>query len=222
MYALARGPLALGAFLILILGLVYQTVRFFALTRSASRQEASFRQQPQNSGLRHPSPKVQRRARMQRSVMGMEPAMAVITTVFHAALILTPLTVLAHAFLIQDSWGIRPPAFSEVLSDSLTFLVLALGGFLLYRRIRLPRVRSITGPMDILVLLIVLAPFLTGFLAYHQWTPYRPMVLAHILSGELMLVCIPFTRLSHALFFFLTRILLGSEYSFTRGRRNWR
>jgi nitrate reductase gamma subunit len=152
----------------------------------------------------------------------MEPAMAVVTTGFHAALILTPLTVLAHALLFEQSWGTRPPSAPEALTDILTLVVLGLGFFLLYRRIRVARVRSITTPTDIILLAVVLAPFLTGFLAYHQWMPYRPMVVAHMLSGELMLVCIPFTRLSHALFFFLVRICLGSEYSFTRGSRVWR
>lgn len=222
MYALARGPLALGAALILIAGLLYQTVRFFVLTRPASGSASPVVQQPRNSGMRQPSLHVQRKARIQRSVLGMEPFMAVMTTLFHAALILTPLMVLAHALLFEESWGIRPPALPEAASDILTLLVLGLGGFLLYRRIRLARVRSITGPMDIVLLAVVLAPFLTGFLAYHQLTPYRPMVVAHMLSGELMLVCIPFTRLSHALFFFLTRVWLGSEYSFSRGGRVWR
>ncbi len=222
MYSLARGPLALVAVLVLLLGLVYQAVRFFALTTPAARSALPVRQQPSSSGMHHPSPRIQRKGRIQRTVLGMEPAMTVVTAIFHAALILTPLTVLAHALLFEQSWGFRPPAVSELLSDILTLLVLGLGGFLLYRRIRLPKVRSITSPMDIALLIVVLAPFLTGFLAYHQWAPYRPMVVAHILSGELMLVCIPFTRLSHALFFFLTRFCLGSEYSFTRGTRIWR
>jgi nitrate reductase gamma subunit len=222
MYALARGPLALAAVLILFLGLAYQTVRFVALTRQVSRSRAPWRQQPGATGVRAGLRGAERKAWVARSVLGMEPSMTVVTTGFHVALILTPLTVLAHALLFEQSWGSRPPSTPEALTDILTLVVLGLGFFLLYRRIRVPRVRSITTPMDIVLLAVVLAPFLTGFLAYHQWMPYRPMVVAHMLSGELMLVCIPFTRLSHALFFFLVRICLGSEYSFTRGSRDWR
>jgi len=222
MYALARGPLALAAALLLFLGLAFQIVRFLVLTREVSRSKAPCRPEPGDFGIRARSRNARRKAWVTRSVLGMEPFMAVVTTGFHAALILTPLFVLAHTLLFEQSWGGRPPSAPETLTDILTLVVLGLGFFLLYRRIRLARVRSITTPMDIVLLAVVLAPFLTGFLAYHQWMPYRPMVVAHMLSGELMLVCIPFTRLSHALFFFLVRFCLGSEYSFTRGSRTWR
>jgi hypothetical protein len=43
----------------------------------------------------------------------------------------------------------------------------------------------------------------------------------HILSGEIMLIALPFTKLGHMLFFFLYRFLIGSEYSFVRGTRTW-
>jgi len=222
MYELASGPLALGAALIFLLGLVYQTVRFFWLTKPVARPARTYKPQPGSKTGLQPSHRLQRTAVVQRTVLGMEPGLVVVTTLFHLLLILTPLTVLGHVLLVDASWGIRLPAISEATSDLLTVLVLALGGYLLYRRISVAQARSITGSVDLLILAIVLMPYLTGFLAYHQWLPYRPIIVAHILSGELLLVCIPFTRLAHALFFFLTRLCLGSEYSFTRGNRTWR
>jgi len=221
MYELVRGPLALAAFFIFLFGLLFQTVRFYRLTKPV-RSSPAYKPQPRSDGTRHSLPSVQRRAWKQRTVLGMEPGMVVVTAVFHAGLILTPLTLLSHSLLIQQSWGVRLPAFPESLSDLMTLLVIGLGCYLLYRRVVLDRARSITGPMDIVLLAVVLAPFLTGFLAYHQWLSYRPMIIAHILSGELMLVCIPFTRLAHVLFFFLTRLGVGSEFSFVRGSRDWR
>ena len=47
------------------------------------------------------------------------------------------------------------------------------------------------------------------------------VMILHILSGELMLITIPFTKFGHMLFFFLYRFLIGSEYSFARGGRTW-
>ena len=75
--------------------------------------------------------------------------------------------------------------------------------------------------LALLVLLITVAPFVTGFLAYHQWFDYRTVILLHILAGEVMLVTIPFTKLGHMLFLFLYRFLIGSEHSFSQGSRTW-
>jgi nitrate reductase gamma subunit len=93
--------------------------------------------------------------------------------------------------------------------------------FFIIRRLFLARVRAISTIYDYIVLLIAVAPFLTGYLAYHQWFDYHTVIILHILSGELMLITIPFTKLGHMLFFFLYRFLIGSEYSFTRGSRTW-
>jgi hypothetical protein len=71
------------------------------------------------------------------------------------------------------------------------------------------------------MLLITVAPFLSGYLAYHQWFDYKIMLIAHILAAEVMLVVIPFTKLGHMIFFFLYRFLIGGEYSFGQGTRTW-
>ena len=84
----------------------------------------------------------------------------------------------------------------------------------------LVRVLSITGG-SLLVLLITAAPFLTGFMAYHQWGDYKTIVTIHVLAGQLMLVAIPFTKVGHMVFFFFVRTLFGSEFSMWRGRRTW-
>ena len=64
-------------------------------------------------------------------------------------------------------------------------------------------------------------PFVTGFWAFHQWPGFRFMGIAHILSGEIMLVAIPFTRLSHMLFSPFTRGYIGSEFGAIRHVKDW-
>jgi hypothetical protein len=64
-------------------------------------------------------------------------------------------------------------------------------------------------------------PFITGFLAYHQVVlPPKTMTILHMLSGELMLVAIPFTRLAHMFYFFLTRSFMGSQFALWH-TRDW-
>ena len=159
--------------------------------------------------------------RLSRSVAGTHSTMAVVTVTFHLLLIATPIFLGAHNTLIRDALGYSLPALPEALSDFLTFVVLACLGVFLFRRLFLRRVRAITSAYDHFVLAVTAAPFLTGFLCYHQWGPYMPLLTVHVITGELMLILIPFTRLGHALFFFLYRFLIDNEYSFGQGRRIW-
>jgi nitrate reductase gamma subunit len=115
------------------------------------------------------------------------------------------------------SWWTLPDA----LADVMTFVVIVCCIYFLVRRRVNPEVKFVTSASDFVILAIVAAPFITGFLAYHQWFAYPVMVIAHIVSGEIMLVAIPFTRLSHMIFSPLTRAYMGSEFGKVRHARDW-
>jgi nitrate reductase gamma subunit len=68
-----------------------------------------------------------------------------------------------------------------------------------------------------LILALATSPFVTGLLARYEVGNYSFWLLAHILSGELLLVAIPFTKLSHIVLFFATRAQLGMDYAIKRG-----
>jgi nitrate reductase gamma subunit len=54
-------------------------------------------------------------------------------------------------------------------------------------------------------------------MAHYQLGDYQLWLILHILSGEIMLVAIPFTKLSHFVGFFLSRAQLGMDYGIKRG-----
>ena len=85
----------------------------------------------------------------------------------------------------------------------------------------MPEVQFVTSASDYILLAIVAAPFITGFLAYHQWFGYKFFLILHIISGEIMLAAIPFTRLSHMLFSAFTRAYMGSEFGGVRHVKDW-
>jgi nitrate reductase gamma subunit len=144
-----------------------------------------------------------------------------VTSVFHVFLIVVPIFLLGHNILLDQSWGLSLWSLPELITDFLTLVILICVAFFLGRRLFLSRVRVITSLYDYAVLLVALAPFLTGYLAYHQWFNYDTVMTLHILTGEVMLMTIPFTKLGHMLFFFLYRFLIGNEYSFAKGARAW-
>jgi len=158
---------------------------------------------------------------VKNSLLGTHPLMAIVSTLFHSLIFIVPLFLLGHNLLIYESWGLSLFSLPEWFADALTALFVLIGLFFLLRRMIVPQVRIISTAYDYLVLSITVAPFLTGFFAYHQWFDYRTVITIHMLVGELMLIAIPFTKIGHMIFFFFVRILIGSEYSFWRGSRVW-
>ncbi len=143
------------------------------------------------------------------------------TFLFHIGLVILPIFLLAHNVLIYESWGISWWTVSEGFADIMTMIVIACCVFFFVRRIFAPEVKLVTFADDYFILLIAFLPFITGFLAYHQWLlPHKIMVILHMLFGALMLIAIPFTRLGHMLYFFLTRAYMGSDQGY-RHSKDW-
>jgi nitrate reductase gamma subunit len=132
-----------------------------------------------------------------------------------------PIFISGHVILFQKAWGIGWSALPERISDAFTIVIITACMFLFLRRLIKREVRYLTTPSDFLILAIVFAPFITGFLAFHQFENYRLWLILHILSGEIMLMAIPFSRLSHMLYGPFTRAYLGSEFGGIRHAKDW-
>ncbi|MEE9118599.1 MAG: nitrate reductase, partial [Calditrichia bacterium] len=153
--------------------------------------------------------------------MKKHPAMTIVSFAFHICLIITPIFLLSHIILWDESWNISWWSLPGNIADIMTFIVIAACIFFLIRRLKLPEVQFVTSASDYVLLAIVAAPFITGFLAYHQWFGYKFILILHIISGEIMLAAIPFTRLSHMLFSVFTRAYMGSEFGGVRHVKDW-
>ncbi len=216
MYEFVAGPLAKIAFLIFFLGLIWRFVYYVrGLNWQADRVAYT---QFIGAGVKGAA----------RSIVSwlipfgthswrFYPGFTVLVFVFHIGILLVPLFLLGHNMMLADAWGFSLPTIPESLADTLTVAMLIAGLFILLRRIALPAVRILTKPYDLIVLVIAIAPFLTGFLARMQVGDYNFWLTTHILCGEIMLVAIPFTKLSHFLLFFLSRAQIGMDFGIKRG-----
>ncbi|MEN8210151.1 MAG: sulfate respiration complex protein HmcE [Thermodesulfobacteriota bacterium] len=146
-----------------------------------------------------------------------QPLMTTLFFVFHVSLLTSTIFLNAHNMILQERWGFSIITIPNVVSDYLTIAVLVTACLLIIRRIKLPHVKILTKPSDYFILLVSIAPFLTGFLAFHQFGNYTFWMLTHIISGELLLIVIPFTKLSHSFLFFFSRAQLGMDYGIKRG-----
>ena len=135
----------------------------------------------------------------------------------HIGLLITPIFLVGHNVLMRERLGISLWTMPDGLADVLTIAVFVSVIFLALRRIALPEVRLMTTAYDYLLLVIAVAPFVTGFIAFDGAADDRFWIIAHVLRGEILLVAIPLTKLSHFMLFFLSRAQLGMHYGIKRG-----
>ncbi|OGR04588.1 MAG: nitrate reductase [Deltaproteobacteria bacterium RIFOXYA12_FULL_61_11] len=215
MYEFVTGPLALAAILIFFFG---SAGRIAAMLLLAKKDKVVYPYLNLHYGLRSLFHWV---LPFGARNMRMHPFFTVFSFLFHIGVLALPLFLRAHLVMWERATGLTAPALPEALADTLTVIVLLVCFFFLLRRIVSPEVRYVTTAGDYLLLLLVAAPFITGFLATHQWTEYRPALLFHVLLAELLLVLLPFTRISHMLFFPLTRMYMGAEFGAVRHSKDW-
>ena len=146
------------------------------------------------------------------------PVFGLVFFIFHAGLFIVPLFLAAHNILFQQAFGWSLPFLPDSLADGLTLIVIGCIVFLFARRLVLPEVRILSSGLDYFLLILTASPFVTGYLAYHQWGDYQFMMVLHVLLSEVLLILIPFTKLGHLVLFFFTRAFIGSEMGARRER----
>lgn len=216
LYNLAVGPLAWAAFAVFLIGSAW---RIGSMIRVARKKEMSSMAY-MNAGYSFRSIA---HWLIPFGTLGWKenPALTVATFAFHVSLLLLVLFAPGHAVMWDYCFGIGVWSLPETVADVLTVIAFACCLFFLYRRLMIPVVRYVTTPHDWAVLALVALPILSGFLAKWQVGDGLLMSLIHVLSGEAVLVAIPFTRLSHALFSPFTRAYMGSEFGGVRHVPDW-
>ena len=128
---------------------------------------------------------------------------------------------MCQPLLDMGSLGLSWPTLPDHVADIMTAVVILSVCYFAYRRLAFPQVAYVTSAKDFLLLVLVVMPFLTGFLAYHQILPYKFMITLHVLCGEIMLILIPFTWLVHMIFGPMVRAYIGSEFGGVRHAKDW-
>lgn len=216
LYQFVSGPMVWISLIVFIGGSLYQLIRLIVLVIRKEKFIFTYMswKYSMRSILHWITPFATKNWRL-------HPLSTIATFSFHICLILVPVFLLSHIILWDESWSISWWSIPEGLADFMTLVVIVGCIFFLVRRLKLPEVRFVTSASDYIILALVLAPFITGFLAYHQLFAYRVVVILHILTGEIMLMAIPFTRLIHMLFSPLMRAYMGSEFGGIRHAKDW-
>ena len=216
LYNFVTGPLAWAAFIVFIAGSLYRLINMLYLVNK--KEKFIFTYMSFKYSFRSIFHWITPFATVNWK---MHPVLTIVTFAFHICLIITPVFLLSHAILWDESWNISLWSLPDGVADIMTLIVVGSCIFFLIRRLVSPEVQYVTSASDYVILAIVAAPFITGFIAYHQWVNYQFFMILHIISGEIMLVAIPFTRLSHMLFSPFTRAYMGSEFGGVRNAKDW-
>ena len=151
------------------------------------------------------------------------PVFTILGYMFHICLIVVPIWFSGHISLWEESrfeWSWTP--IPDGLADWMTLIFLAIALFFLLRRIISADIRLLSTFSDYLLIVVVALPFITGYFLTHGTVDNigflgENIQLIHMLTGELMLILIPFTKLSHFVLFFFSRGATAIEF----GRRGY-
>jgi nitrate reductase gamma subunit len=142
---------------------------------------------------------------------------SIASILFHVGIILVPIFLIEHVALWHRGLGISWPTISQSLADGLTLLALVMIVALLIGRLSNRTARALTRGQDMVLLVLISLPFVSGFLASHPLinpVNYHAMMLIHVISANLIMCLVPFTKLCHSVILPLTQIVAEVGWHF--------
>jgi len=202
----ARGPGLAYATVIMVFGLTLRVIEVLSLGRP--RELAKVR----SSGVKEGFITIIKRSIPEKHCWKYITA----TYVFHIGLLIVVFFFVPHTQLFKDVFGVFWNGWPSYVIDFFTVLSIAAMLYTLVQRRKDPTRRILTKNSDYFVWLVTFLPLVTGYIAFHRIGPdYTLMLALHILSVELLMVSLPFTKLTHAVTIFMSRYYTGSK----NGRR---
>ncbi|MFP4368180.1 MAG: hypothetical protein ACLFR2_01225 [Candidatus Kapaibacterium sp.] len=149
----------------------------------------------------------------------MKPFYSIISIIFHAGLIVTPIFLYDHVHLIYSSIGIAWLGLTlpKQAADILTLVTILAGIMLLVLRASGKESRFLSRPQDYWLLILLIIPFVSGYVCSNFIiTPgaYDAFFLIHVLSGNLIFILLPFTKLVHSVLLPLSQWITARSWKF--------
>jgi nitrate reductase gamma subunit len=131
--------------------------------------------------------------------------------IFHIGLAIIVFLGAPHILLITSLTGLSWPALPAQFIGLASVVTMAAMVLMLVDRINKPVKRFLSTFEDWFTWAVTFLPVLTGWMAVqHLLLPYTLMLALHILSVEILLVVLPFTKLFHVFTLFGSRWYNGS------------
>lgn len=140
--------------------------------------------------------------------------------VFHVGVIAVPVFLAGHVAIWEEELGIGWVTLPPIVADVLTILTIAAIVGLLVGRGASASSRSLSKAQDWTLPILCALPFGTGFLVSHpRLNPlsFEVVYLVHLLSAEVLLILVPFTKLVHIVLFWSNRTSSEMGWRFSPG-----
>ena len=200
-----RGPGFDIALAIMVVGLLLRGFEIFGLGRKVNLAE--HRAGEMGSGLRT----VWSRTFPQPEMWKSSTVKIIAGYVFHLGLFVVIFLFAPHIQLIDSVLGLSWPALPSAVVDAFAAITILAMIVVLANRLSNPVLKYLSGFGDYLAWTVTLLPVLTGYLAFnHLLLPYTTMLALHILSVEVLMVLLPFTKLAHTFTLFAARWYNGA------------
>lgn len=140
------------------------------------------------------------------------------TLAFHVSILVVPIFLGAHIELWRRGLGIGWPAIPNHLADLLTAVAIVTALALIVERITAKDSRHLSRFQDYALTFLIAIPFASGLLAMRQSInpfSYEATMFVHVMSGNLILILIPITKLSHCVLLPTTQLISEMGWHFT-------
>lgn len=199
-----RGPglnISVGVFLV---GVIWRLIEIYSLGRKPDLSAP--RSAPGASGVRT----VFRRSMPPPGMLKRSPVSYIGGYIFHIGLAVVVFLFAPHIKLIQSLLGLSWPGLPSQIVDFAAVITVVAMVVMLVDRVTKAVKRYLSTFEDYFTWAVTFLPVLTGYLAVkHLLLPYTTMLALHILSVEILLVTLPFTKLFHAFTVFGSRWFNG-------------
>lgn len=204
----ARGPGFDWAITIFIFGVALRLFEIFALGRKKDLSVA--RSETPGSGIKTVITRTFNfKANTTRTAMTYYGGM-----VFHVGLAVTVFLLVPHIEVWDSMLSISWPGLPTSIIDFVVVITMITMVLLLIDRLTSKVKQQLSTYSDYFAWLVTFLPLVTGYLTYHHlWFPYTHMLAFHILSVELLLVVLPFTKLIHTVTIFSSRWYNGDQFA---------
>ncbi len=130
--------------------------------------------------------------------------------IFHIGLFVVIFLLAPHISLFKSLFGFAWPSISTPVVDFFAVITMVTLLAVLFRRITNPVLKHLSTGQDYFVWVLTFVPILTGYMTYHHLLfSYNWLLGIHILSVEILLVFLPFTKLTHVFTLFIARWYTG-------------
>ena len=189
-----RGPGFEIATIIFVAGVVIRISEIFLLGRKKNLAEAK------GSEMRGGLHTILSRSIPDKSTLQRSTFKIVSGYIFHIGLFVTICFFAPHILMFKELTGFSWPSFPTAIIDASAVVSIITLIAVLIHRLRNSVLKFLSTGGDYLVWLLTILPLITGYMAFHRVGMSGTSLLAvHILSIELLLIALPFTKLIHAL-----------------------